>query len=687
LNGWGTFFCILMFLVSNTALSFSSLPFQAKAWLFLAGTLFPFLFLFWSHKVLKLPTPKLSLASPPVWVWVALVAVAIWVRTFKLTDFHPWPAGDEALQAYFAMERVERWDWQFFYTSGQHPPLLVWVLTWFLDVTPSIPLALWGPPALFSCLTLGMAYPTARQFVGRTEAFLFFLLMAFSYWPMFFGRWCVQGALVPFFEMVCLFFLGLLLKDKGKGAAIWKAGVLGLALGVGSLTFTSWLVVIAGLAPLVFLFLLKKGQQGRWPLLGFTASLALAFYPWVRAAWQEGFGGYAKGMSVAGGFYDWVQQVIVGSSYLTTLFWGPLQGAVGYGSVWGGMLNPFLTLCFLLGLLECLLRPTSIRVRWGMGLGALFLLPGLLTADHVEMYRVIQAMPLLLMGTALGLRSLIAILPSRRKALLLSVLLSISFLLDLAHVVKPRIQGAAFRWAWTITSPDPSHRAFLAFREAERRMGPGLIFTEFLPLARNHTLRVGVYPFNALDRPGLDPSQTRWAGVFVNVHYRPFLERRFPGSQWLGWDQGAPEDGGMVVGILPLRLGDRKVIDRWVAAHRHFHRSGVEAENMFNDQRRYRASVHSLPEAFPLMEGDPFLESLYGEWCAQYHYGNGLKGNIAALERALKRGHPAAHLHYKLGAFRYMEGDRQKAKEAFRAAMRLPLDLTAAKRVLEEVGP
>jgi tetratricopeptide (TPR) repeat protein len=83
------------------------------------------------------------------------------------------------------------------------------------------------------------------------------------------------------------------------------------------------------------------------------------------------------------------------------------------------------------------------------------------------------------------------------------------------------------------------------------------------------------------------------------------------------------------------------------------------------------------------MAADPFLESCFDEWKSQYHYGYSLKKNIEALQRAMRKGYPAAHLCFKLGYFLYVDHRLPEARAAFEQALRQKPDYTDAAGYLQ----
>src|ERR1019366_6219922 len=165
----------------------------------------------------------------------------------------------------------------------------------------------------------------------------------------------------------------------------------------------------------------------------------------------------------------------------------------------------------------------------------------------------------------------------------------------------------------------------------------------------NTTLSVITYPFNAARNPRLDASQVKWAALFINVNYRPYLQKRFPDSrwEWVAEDLNV-NDGGYAVVIIPITTENRGVIDQWAKVH-----SLMQETNLLwysQSRLNWPAIFQSLQNAYPLSQTDPFLESIYWEKMAAYYYKKvDFKDCINAYLQAINRGYPTAGLCFKLG--------------------------------------
>jgi hypothetical protein len=272
-------------------------------------------------------------------------------------------------------------------------------------------------------------------------------------------------------------------------------------------------------------------------------------------------------------------------------------------------------------------------------------------------------------------------LPGQKRVIIFLILIVFSLFLDSKHLVKTSDNGLAVSSAATETR-DESYWAYQKLMPAARNRGPGLIFSDFVLLDRGHTLNVACYHFNALLNPEFQFNDAQWAGIVTNVHYVPFLLRRFPGSQWYRITPDRTEDGGSAVGIVPITPQNQSTFKKWAVAHQYFHQLSIQAENTMNNKDQYLSDFQRLPEGLPLMAGDPFLEACFGEWAAQYHFGPDFGPNIRAIQRAIQMGYPTANLYYKLGNFYLINHQPDEAHQAYLKAAACVPNYTNVKETL-----
>jgi tetratricopeptide (TPR) repeat protein len=124
-----------------------------------------------------------------------------------------------------------------------------------------------------------------------------------------------------------------------------------------------------------------------------------------------------------------------------------------------------------------------------------------------------------------------------------------------------------------------------------------------------------------------------------------------------------------VVGIISIDPKNIQTFSRWNRVHQYFYRLNLQAENMYNDPKLYQSALEHFSDGYPLVKGDPFLESCFGEWVTQFHWGPDHQSNIILMKHAIDEGYPCAHLYYKLGEFLFLDHRLPEAKKAFERAV------------------
>jgi 4-amino-4-deoxy-L-arabinose transferase-like glycosyltransferase len=294
------------------------------------------------------------------------VGLAFFLRFYKLTTLFCWPTLDEGWNGILALALSKDWNWRFFYTFGDAPPLPVWFAALLFKADASPAFALWFPAAVVSCLTVIVGYFAARRFFSRSFAIVCGGLLAFSYWPLFIGRFCHQGVWLPLW-VCCFFYLwGRFQGSKQDKARRAWAAASGAALGLGSFTFTPWLGVAGLLFLWVFWALRLRSKKTRPEFLIFTGGFALSLLPFVLAVLREGYGHHIVSLSPWGGWFKEFQLFTNLFKYFAAMVWGAFEKDPAYVPVWGGFLNPLLGAFVFLGLGEMVRRWRSgmIQPSW-----------------------------------------------------------------------------------------------------------------------------------------------------------------------------------------------------------------------------------------------------------------------------------------------------------------------------------
>ncbi len=677
---------LVFFLSLNLALSCLTLSASSQFILALFGVGIP-LWVVWKTPSAKGAGPFATVDSwrpVPSWIFLLVFAVALALRFIGLQTLPGWPNLDEGWITTLALELSRHWRWKFFFTFGQSPPLTVWLTASLFRLGSNPFLGLWLPAALVSVLTLLSGYWAAKHFLPKSLAFIFSCLLGFSFWPLLIGRICHQGISIPLFEFLCLLILGAFLHSKKPKSVRMNAFLFGLCAGLGSVSFTPWLMVCLLLSA-VFWFL-PKGKKTDRPrsFFWFLTGLIAGFSPFLLGVLSQGFGGHISSVAAWSGWFPWKHQGATLWHYFTCLFWGSFDAEAAYTPVRWGFLNPLLGAFFWLGLLELVSLRTRPWVKWVLGSIPVLMLPGLLSMN-VEAFRIVQVLPLLLFVTACGLLSALAPLPPSKRWGTLFLILVISTSVDLYNLIQPLVDYRQHPedFGRPVKSAERLE-AYQLLASESREKGPGLVFTDFDPNSFNdHTLSAAVYPFNAARNRSLDPSRASWAAVFVNVHFLPFLHGRFPEGRWEWVGRGLKSpDGGYLLGIIPVTDANRGTFQRWLSAHDAFQRADLE--RYLQDTENFDSLLEILRGAAPSIEGDRFLESVYWDKTAAYDYGKSdLKAHLQAYQQAALKGYPTADLFYKWGQLWLTVGNVSEAKKAFEWASRAPLDLTPAKDVLK----
>ncbi len=664
-------------------LSYSSLSIGFKLGLGLFGIILPLFLALRAVHLLGRPRHSLleleTLSRPPAWVFALLVLAALGLRFWGLTGWPVWPNTDEGLIGRFAVDLCRQWNGRFFYTFGQAPPGMEWFLYCLLPRFSESLQSLWFLPAALSFLAAILSYWAFRSFLSKSMAFLVFVLWSVSFWPLFSGRFCHQGVLLSPWALLVLAVLGFFLKSGKPFLKFWMAVFLGVVTGLGSFTFTPWVTFGFWIFMLVTAVTLMGAKKNRKYFWGFLAALAVTLLPFLLAVVKEGFGQHLFAVSSLRGYRPLGDQIIAVLSYLTAPFWGVFEDQSAYGPVWGGMLNPFLTSAFLVGLVEAYLNRREPKVQWGLFGAALCLLPGLLSMN-VEMYRVILVLPFLLFGAALGLHRLLFEIPSARRAVFLAALLLPSLGLDIVHLAHPHLFPLFSKQGVFLgvppSKPVRSYRAYQIL-EKQANLGPGLFFSDFTAIPYDQTLNYATYGFNALLNPGIPLEAARWASILVNANYKPFLEKDLPGGQWVRLDEdlGMP-DGGLILGIIPMTQKNVGILQKWVQTYPFFRNMDFEWLNLA-DFMKGSHLLENFSKVKPFLAGDRFLESCYWEKTGEVLYRDrAFPHDLEAYQKAAGEGYPSAHLFYKIGSIQLRKNQFALARENFRKAEKAPLNLT-----------
>jgi hypothetical protein len=325
---------IALFL-SNGFLAYGVGPVHLKGFVFLLGVLLP-LYLFFRVPPIEEGAPTLPTFPPQL--YLLLGALVLLTRLSFLTTYRTFPGGDEGLHGFLAQGLIPDWNWTFFYTCAEHPPLLIWSIALPLRWTNNPIFSIWIVPAIFSILGWLFLTAAARRLFPPSQAFLLSFLFALSFWPLYSSRFCHQGPLLAPFLGALVYCLCRIETASGRGRALWSS-LAGFCLGLGMLTFTAWLVVL----PLTFAFVsyrvwaLRKSSSPFILASAFTLGFLLGAAPFILAVFREGYGQHLYSVSTLGSWTEETHKRLVGASYITSVFWGGLLPTGDYGPPMGGL--------------------------------------------------------------------------------------------------------------------------------------------------------------------------------------------------------------------------------------------------------------------------------------------------------------------------------------------------------------
>lgn len=700
LTGQGkTWIYFSFFACSNALLAYLPLGLTVKLWILLFGVFLPLgLAAFSADKPSGtgggLFTAE-AFKTPSRLVWILLLALATAVRLGQVVVPGNWPTWDDGRFAYYSLELLNRWHWAFFFSPTQHPPFFNWLLFLFYHWVPPSLTALWFYPALYSIASLFLVWMTARRLFSQSLAFLLTTLMAFSFWPLYTGKFCMYMTSLVFWECLTLAVLAYWIKSGSPGRNRLGLLGLGLCLAAGFWVSISWPVVALAVGAMVGAFhRRKKPADGGFFLFLIPVLLSALLFAWVSIHWGNGV--HIQQLWVWGSEESGWRRFMDAASNITSLFWGcDLQNS--YGPVWGGVLNPLEGACFFLGVLECW---RFRRQPWSPWLAAAFfllLLPGLATRNF-DLFRNTQVLPLLLGVTALGAQSALLSLPKRARPWTLALFLVFSAFLDLRHLgLTYRPDGAGSNRPSSLQMA----AAFPLLEQTARQSGPGVLLFEVRPHETDQTLAVATYAFNATVNPSLSPGPVQWMAVVVDVHYRPFLKKRFPDGKWFDlFDPDHPgfQDTDLMLGVIPMDKSRRNTLEAWRQADRVFRKINWAVANLPENADRAE-NFQALSGIHSSFKGDPLLESIYWDAVYRFHRWENLYGDrdrrvhypaaLNAVREELRSGYPTAVFYNEWGTFLVLQKDYAGARKAFEKAVHSPLNLTPAAenlKALEGLG-
>jgi hypothetical protein len=671
-------FYFLLFLAVGSALTYGKFPLGGMFWILLWGLVLPFGLAFRIHPVPPKTGPRrepldLPLGLPAFTGWLFVLAAVLFLGPCFSAD--PWLVGEEYLTGLGALQLLDHWDFRLFIGFGQLPATALYFCYGLLRLTHSPLLSLHLLAALVSLLTLAVAYAACRTFYPRSFALLFTFLWASNYWVIRVDQLFASLNFLPLWEGLLVLGWGKYRSASSRNSARTWLAVTGFILGLGYLTFTSWLSVLLWAVLLVVVSRWRKAPRYPVSLAYFFIPLGLALVPLV---WQILAGNFGQHLLDAASFqkepaWAFLQR---GAEYLAILFWGGPQGL--FTPEGGGFLNPCWGSLFFLGALEWWRRKGTVQAGWLCGTFLFFLLPGI-AARGIETYRILPVLPLLVLLVATGAQALVWDLPPRRRKIILGAILALGLGMEGTRLFAGPAEGAG-----SASAGNPERACYRVLKAVAKAQGPGYVFSAFTPEPLDFTLVLAAYPFNAAwDPPApqalLGPEKITWAAVYTDGHYHALLDSIFPGSRWYlfpAGKDGVPSRYQLIV--IPITASNAGVLSRWREFYRFYGSFDLKLANLKDNQSR-QGLLRDLAGFYPRVPPDSFLQSCYFEkllfnysWEKTFHPEDTQAnwGNYAGLFRdSFGKSCQDMVLCEKFGRLFASEGKPSEAAKMFRKAL------------------
>jgi hypothetical protein len=608
---------------------------------------------------------------------------------------------DEGTNAFFAIRIFQQWHWNLFFDYNHLPPLYFWFLAFFFKIfSPSL-FSLWFFPALLSVFTLLLGFSVLKRVASSSYSLLWTWTWAFSFWPLYISRFCIPPNLIPLWECFCVLIFISAFPMNSNQPSRKRLILLGTALGIGFYIFFNWPLVALILLAAVGWSLRSVPQiQKRFGYFFLTVSpLLLVTLPLVVAYLH-----LPKKLDYFSQLWTYQKDLFnldyfkTTGSFITALLWGADTDIkyFAYKPLCGGFLNPILGALFFIGLAEIVRERNQTWARWWGGSCLLFILPIFLT-KNLEMFRIIEILPLILFTVVLGFQALLVEIKGHKRVYVLCLLMICSFCLDFYHldVVYPNFWKSHTQLWDSYAKQRQCYDAFQVLDKLQKTRGPGLVLNEFtVPLemdSREQSLNLACYPFDAYQNPKWGFEKAHWAALFVETPDIPYFHQHFPDATW--YDLGPaiyqyipnqPYSYKMV--IFPVTAQNKNTLHRWANAN--YFLQGMIYQSLCPISTSFRRDIsRQMDQNYSLFQGDPFLESHYWITLAgNLQRDNNLDEAWKALQQGLKQGYPDPQKCYLLGFFLFKAGQYDSARAAYLAAAKFDSRFMPPESALKELN-
>lgn len=282
--------------------------------------------------------------TPANWLLVLTFGFALLLRLYKLASYLSFPLPDEITNAYSAIHLNDHWTWRLFYHFSELPALYLWLLAIaykFLGVSFSV---LWLVPAILSFLSAAIYYLAFRAFFSKSFSFICLLILGFSFWPVFIGRFSHNAVLMVFCQSLIFWMLAKFVRTEPSSHHPGLSILLGFFLGLGFYTYFAWPLVALCVITTIGFFIRHSWPSRKWDLVVILVAAFFTALPLVITGLVENFGSYIGLLFVfnKNGDQTFQWDYRQNSFLFTNFFWTGLPRVFSYNSGWGGLLNPVL---------------------------------------------------------------------------------------------------------------------------------------------------------------------------------------------------------------------------------------------------------------------------------------------------------------------------------------------------------
>ena len=235
----------------------------------------------WWERLTRLNTTLTERRPVIRWEFVALIIITLigaFYRFYKLDGILADMGTDLPLK-YGNIEQVLKGDYVVFFTSYPgREPLFFYFASLFAKLFGLSFLTIKFSAAVVGTLTIPALYFAARRLFNTEVALYAALLLAINHWHITLSRIGYRAILVPLFVFVLIYLFARAV-DRRRD---WDFGLVGLWIGLGMYTYTSWLLAPIALAVALLTHAIARRGLSFQTIVRFGIIAAIgAFLVWV----------------------------------------------------------------------------------------------------------------------------------------------------------------------------------------------------------------------------------------------------------------------------------------------------------------------------------------------------------------------------------------------------------------------